>query len=112
MVEEVEKFRGLHTMLPVEVHDELTELAKTRVTFSGNWDYGIVIRELLWVYNVFFNINTRLDELEISFNELKKMMFDEKKDKTKVKSEGNPMGLLGKHFKGEKEDGTHKGSVS
>ena len=48
-------FKGLRTMIPADVYDELTELAKENATFTGAWDYGNVLRELLWIRKVFFN---------------------------------------------------------
>jgi len=63
-IKEQEKFSHLHTMVHVEVLKELTELAKSRETFKGSWDYSNTIRELLWCRKVFWNVNTRLDDLE------------------------------------------------
>lgn len=60
-----EKFTQLRTMVPTDVYLELTEMCKARETFTGAWDYGNAIRELLWAYKVFFNVSTRLDQLEI-----------------------------------------------
>ena len=104
-------FTTLYTVIPTETFNELTEMAKERATCTGKWDYGNTIRELIWAYRVFYNMNTRIDELENSFKELKAfvMEHDLKKQEPKEKEEKkNPDGLLGrKHLKEqeEKEDG-------
>ena len=118
--EDNEQFKGLHTMLRSDVYEQLTELAKQHKTFSGSWDYSETIRELLWVYKIFYNVNTRLDDLEVEMNLLNEKIMDKSKIKKEIddRDEGqNPDGLLGSRKtklkdlvgKEEKEDGTHKG---
>ena len=104
MGEETEiKFKGpvdyieLRTRIPKDVYVELTELAKSRMTCKGGWDYGNVIRELLWCYKVFWNVNVRLDELELGFNEVRgKVMQSEVSSESKKEIEDkNTVTLLG-----------------
>lgn len=97
-------FRLLNTWVKEEVFNELQELAKSFATVKGGWDYGNTIRELLWAKKVFWNINTRLDELELENKELRAMLLEKQaprvEEKKKKKSE-----LLGKHHLGGKKDG-------
>lgn len=68
--EKHERFTQLRTMIPNEVYLELTDMAKQRETFTGAWDYGNAIKELLWCYRVFVNVNVRVDEIEAKVNSL------------------------------------------
>ncbi len=101
------QFAGLHTMIPVEVKRDLDAFAQVRKTVTGSWDYGQSIRELLWAYHVFFNVNTRIDALEVIFKE---HLLNDMAEKPKVqeKKKENPSGLLGQHGEVEK-DGKDKG---
>ncbi len=97
-----EKFSQLRTMIPVDVLKELTDMAKQRETFKGSWDYGNTIRELLWAYKVFYNVNTRLDELEVVLGEYKQKLFElEGKEPSEEKKEKKSM-FLGKHGEDDK----------
>ncbi len=94
-------FRMLKTMLPTDVHEELTELAKSRMTYSGAWDYGVILRELLWAYRVFINLNVRLDSLDVKVQDIDQELMSKDKSVAKNKEENdNPDGLLGKNVGG------------
>ena len=104
--EKHERFTQLRTMIPNEVYLELTDLAKERETFTGAWDYGNVIKELLWYYRVFVNLNVRVDEIEAKVNSLGLMMSNKvmeaehkPEDKKKEKYE-----FLGRRPRGEQDE--------
>ena len=102
------EFVGLHTMIPKEVHDELSAIAYSKQTFTGNWNYGEAIREALWARRVFFNVNTRLDEVEQDVREVLANQADEQKPKlSEDEKDANPLGLMGRHHmkKEEQKDG-------
>lgn len=77
------QFKGLHTMIPLDVYEELTLFAKQRQTVNGSWDYGIVIRELLesfkakqeLIATLDSAIFQRLEQQELEFNELKSIVY-------------------------------------
>lgn len=59
-----QEFRGLHTMIPKDVFDELQAMAMDRKTFTGVWDYGTLFRELIYVYKTQSLIYQRIESLE------------------------------------------------
>ncbi len=103
-------FEGFHTMMRKDVKAKLVAFAKKRTSFTGAWDYSNAIDELLWSYQVFWNVNTRLDELELELKELKADKMEKEVNKMEVKDKKeeknkNPLGLLGKrHLKEEVEE--------
>lgn len=103
-------FVGLHTMIRKSTKERLIEIAKKNISFTGAWDIDTALRELIWAYETFFNLNTRLDEIEVQFQELKAFVMENNVPKVQQeeKKDDNPDGLLGKHHiekKEEKEDG-------
>lgn len=69
-----ERFKGLHTMVPAEVFNELTDMCRERASFTGKWDYGTVLRELLTMYKVFWRLEQRIDGLDNRYGELLAML--------------------------------------
>ncbi len=104
--EDSKEFKGLHTMLPIKVFEELTEFAKSRGTVTGSWDYGVAIRELLLHINKYVDLYSYCMSLEGQINEIKEQM--ESKDDTPVQEKKKDEGpkLLGKHhLKEDRENG-------
>ena len=66
--------RGLDTMLPLDVHKNLTEYAKLFTkTGLGKWDYGVAIRSLLEKASILSLVNIlaeRVANLEERLNKL------------------------------------------
>ena len=95
IVIEKEKFTQLRTMIPQEVYEELTEFAKVRETFTGAWDYGNAIKELLWAYKVFYNLNTRIDKLEQQIDMVSNIVPNKEVEEVKTDKEEDYHQLLG-----------------
>jgi len=87
------QFRGLHTFLPVEVFDELTNFAQSRANVNGGWDYGVAIRELLQTKRFIDLDRSYLLELDTKIQEVRMMLEDHLKPK-QVKNKES-LGLLG-----------------
>ena len=97
--EDSKEFKGLHTMLPLTVFEELTEFAKSRQTVTGSWDYGVAIRELLLHINKYVDLYSYCMSLEGQINEIKEQMESiESKPKQEEKKDDSPK-LLGSHHK-------------
>lgn len=90
-------------MIDVDVKAKLLEFAKEHTTFTGGWDYGNAIRELLWIKDVFYNLNIRIDKLEHKVDGFSLEVKEQQAPKIEEKND-NPDGLLGRHHVKKVED--------
>lgn len=88
MEEENEKvLKGLSTMLPLELHHELTDFCKQFTDSFGKWSYTVGLRVLLdnsKVVNILAGMDSKIDELSARVASLE----DKPKEKKKVKTLG------------------------
>ena len=69
---EEELLRGLNTMLPIQLHEELTLYCKENADSFGKWSYAIGFRQLLRASKILeslCNLEGRVTALEIIVNE-------------------------------------------
>ena len=99
-------FESLCTFVRKDTKRKLFAFAKKNKSFTGSWDVDSAIRELLWVYEVFWNVNTRLDTIENEFQEVKAFVMQQQtsEQKPEEKKEKDSDGLLGRHHIKEKEE--------